>query len=123
MMRIHRLVALHFIENDDPNKTIVNHKDSNRLNNHYTNLEWVTYKENADHAVKQGNYAKGNNLRPVVKCNYETKEIIREYESASEASRCTGKSLAMINRICDSQRVFEILMFLYAQMGISGQRK
>lgn len=47
---IHRLVALHFIPNFDEYKTQVNHKDCNKLNNHYSNLEWTTPKENIDHA-------------------------------------------------------------------------
>lgn len=50
---IHRLVAENFVENPD-NKKVVNHIDNNRQNNHYTNLEWVTQKENLEHAMKYG---------------------------------------------------------------------
>lgn len=45
--RINRLVAQAFIPNEE-NKPIVHHKDHNKLNNHYTNLEWTTHKENTD---------------------------------------------------------------------------
>lgn len=45
--RINRLVAQAFIPNEE-NKPIVHHKDHNKLNNHYTNLEWTTHKENID---------------------------------------------------------------------------
>lgn len=49
---IHRLVALTFIDNPDPEtKTFVNHKNGDKLNNFCDNLEWVTPQENLRHAV------------------------------------------------------------------------
>jgi hypothetical protein len=33
---------------------MVNHLDGNKLNNHYTNLEWVTQSENMKHADSLG---------------------------------------------------------------------
>lgn len=50
---IHRLVAIHFIPNIE-NKKVVHHKDSNRKNNNVNNLEWVTYKENNQYTLKNG---------------------------------------------------------------------
>lgn len=52
---IHRLVALAWIPNHDKMKNIVNHIDSNGLNNDVSNLEWVTSSENAIHGVEFGN--------------------------------------------------------------------
>lgn len=49
MFYIHILVATLFIKND-LNKRVVNHKDGDKLNNNYINLEWVTYSENIQHA-------------------------------------------------------------------------
>lgn len=47
---VHRLVARFFIPMEDTGERMtVNHIDGNKLNNHYTNLEWITYKENIRH--------------------------------------------------------------------------
>ncbi len=51
--KVHRLVALMFIENLQA-KPYVNHKDGNKLNNICDNLEWVTPSENNYHAVDKG---------------------------------------------------------------------
>lgn len=50
-MTVHRVVALTYLGDSD---LVVNHKDGNKLNNHYTNLEWVTQSENRKHAFRNG---------------------------------------------------------------------
>lgn len=47
--KIHRLVAKHFLDNLE-NKPSVDHIDTDRRNNNYTNLRWVTNKENSNNS-------------------------------------------------------------------------
>jgi len=49
----HRLLAQHFISNPQ-NKRTVNHIDYNKLNNNIDNLEWMSQKENINHAWNGG---------------------------------------------------------------------
>ena len=49
---VHRLVALTFVKGDS--SLTVNHIDGNKLNNELINLEWVSYSENTQHAIKAG---------------------------------------------------------------------
>lgn len=52
-LTVHRVVALTYLNNPD-NLPQVNHKDGNKLNNYYKNLEWCTDLENKRHAHKNG---------------------------------------------------------------------
>lgn len=47
---VHRLVAMHFVNNPD-NLPEVNHKDEDKRNNRWDNLEWVTSSQNSLHSV------------------------------------------------------------------------
>ena len=50
---IHKLVAWAFCPLPDKLE-VVDHLDSNKANNHYSNLEWVTHGENTRRAIKNG---------------------------------------------------------------------
>ena len=49
---IHRLVAKYFVPGYTEETTDVNHINGIKTNNHYRNLEWVTHKENMQHAFQ-----------------------------------------------------------------------
>lgn len=53
---VHRLVADAFLPAPEAifAKNTVNHKDGNKLNNHVSNLEWASHKENTAHARQTG---------------------------------------------------------------------
>lgn len=47
--RVNRLVAEHFLLNSDPIiKLEVHHKDEDKSNNYFENLEWCTHHQNLD---------------------------------------------------------------------------
>lgn len=105
--KVHRLVALAFHVNPE-NKSQVNHKDLNQLNNNAYNLEWATAKENTNHAQANGRmpvskpYIKKGHPEGVKKIvNIETGEV---FPHAKELSIQTGMSLKKIHRILNGER-------------------
>lgn len=79
MIKAHRIVALHFLENKNE-KLQVNHLDCNKSNNYYKNLEWCNNLENQSHLSLSKNnfpgvhYKKGIK-RWVARIGYNKKEI------------------------------------------------
>lgn len=52
---VHRLVAEIWIPNPN-NYPVVNHLDSDRTNNHVSNIEWTTYAGNSQHAAANSRF-------------------------------------------------------------------
>jgi hypothetical protein len=95
---IHKLIAEHFIPNNDPQKDKVNHKDLNIKNNHVSNLEWVTHKENVRHAVEMG--AINNPGREVLKYDLNTDALIETFPSAVLAGKSLGITRCTMASYC-----------------------
>ena len=64
-LRLHTLIAILFVENPN-NYKYVNHIDSDKTNNHPSNLEWCTNSENIQHGWDSGNRTHKNNTHVVV---------------------------------------------------------
>jgi len=100
----HRLVALAFIPNIH-GKPCINHIDGNKLNNHYSNLEWCTVSENNMHSVRvlghrpKTMFSKGNKAHKHVACVVTKGLAVGEYESyksAGRANKVDGSYLRLI---------------------------
>lgn len=95
-VRIHRLVAEHFLRKPEVGEEI-NHKDMNKQNNHVDNLEWVTKSENVRHALKNkpwivypmNHYNKHVRPKKIVQKTLEG-AIVRIYNNSKEAQSATG---------------------------------
>lgn len=100
---VHLLVAEYFIDNP-LNKKHVNHKDGNKLNNHYTNLEWSTKKEDVQHAYDTGliTQKKGGECTASKKVNkYNVNgNFIKQYDSQTIAYEKTGVKQSHISACC-----------------------
>lgn len=95
--KVHREVAKVFIPNHN-NLPQVNHKDGNKNNNAVDNLEWITNRDNAHHAIENGLWdsviegsRKENERRKKPVNGYNGTQSIR-FESIAEAERYIGSS-------------------------------
>jgi hypothetical protein len=73
---IHTLVLLAFI-GKRPSGKVANHKDGNKHNNKVENLEYVTPKENTQHAAKHGLMKRGQEHYKAKLTEQDVKEIYK----------------------------------------------
>lgn len=99
---VHRLVAEYFCDN--PNAyTEVNHKDGNPFNNIFTNLEWISRKDNVIHAMDNGLM---NFEKPVVQLD-KNGDVFRIYRNEKQACLHHGiKSNGKVARAINLNRRF-----------------
>lgn len=104
---VHRLVALSFIPNPEK-KPQVNHKDANKGNNHVSNLEWATSKENIRHSIDNGLQVMPKGIdNPCSKQIRQLSilgEVIREWGSINEARRVMGFNSVGIINCCKKEK-------------------
>lgn len=94
-MSVHRLVAKAFIPNSK-RRPCINHKDGDKNNNFYQNLEWITHSTNTQHAYKTG-LMKGV-FNQHSKRDEVLKYLSKKY-SKGEIAEFTGMNYANICRI------------------------
>ena len=118
--QVHRLVAIHFIDNPD-NLPEVNHKDEDKTNNEASNLEWATreYNENYGTAHERGtrnhDYAKSS-IKSAANHDYKAiglkrrkpvmqfglgGELIQKWSGACEIEEALGFASSAISRACN----------------------
>ena len=96
-MKVHRLVAQHFIPNPN-NLPEVNHKNECKTDNRVENLEWVSHIQNTRYGTRSKRIAEKNRI---VQRNDKTKskvvlqysldgEFIKEWQSTNEIKRQLG---------------------------------
>lgn len=102
----HRLVGEYFIPNPD-NKPWINHIDGNPKNNHYTNLEWCTPKENSQHAVRIGLFPRGEKHHLATLTDLQVAQIrlmysdgVNQYKIASQF----GINQSVVSRYVNRKR-------------------
>lgn len=109
-IKIHILVAKHFIPNPD-NKPYIDHIDTNTFNNNVENLRWVTPKENTHNPIILKRILKicNNNLKHEKKPNKNSKQIIiielstntkRVFTHMAETARYYHLYVSTIKNVC-----------------------
>lgn len=102
---MHRLVAEHFIPNPK-NLPIINHKDENKLNNRWDNLEWCTQQYNATYGnakTKALSTFKKNHSRTVYQFTLSG-EFICQYDSISSAAESTNTCRSEVCSCCNMEK-------------------
>lgn len=111
---VHRLVAMHFLENTHGYR-IINHIDENPSNNSVTNLEWCTYSDNVKKSTKFRNYYKTNKIVCTTKnskyrdTNKKVKQIlngdvIKIFDNSLQVKRVLGLDQSFILTCCRNKR-------------------
>jgi hypothetical protein len=90
---VHQLVANRFVEGRNQDRNFVNHIDNNKLNNNYSNLEWVTHQENIKHSC----------AKKVDQIDLLTNQVLNTFDSIADACRHINKNRWGIVSCCQGK--------------------
>ena len=99
--KVHRLVAKTFLPNPD-NLPCVNHIDGNKHNNHVSNLEWSSFRENAIHAGENGLTKYG--VKSVQAFDQMTGNLVGAWRTLQAAADTTKISVSDISAACQGRK-------------------
>lgn len=88
----------------------IDHIDTDRLNNHPSNLRWVTKKENANNPLTRQHITEHNRIKSAKRRKWviqlsKNNEILHFYQSVVEAEKETGIKRTNITNCCNGKVV------------------
>jgi hypothetical protein len=101
----HRLVGFSFVENPDKEKfDRINHKDENRLNNYYKNLEWCDNDYNLSYNGANQRYERFVGRK--VSQSDKNGKIIAIHDSMTAAAKIMGVNMSSVRCWCGKNRMY-----------------
>ena len=98
---MHPLVAFTFLDITRKKGYIVNHKNGEKFDNKLDNLEYITYKNNTQHAIEMGLFKS----HPIKVNQYDLKgNFLKQYDSIKEAAELSGANDRHISCVCKGKR-------------------
>jgi hypothetical protein len=119
MRYVHRLVALHFIQNPD-NLPQVGHKDHEKDNNKESNLYWTTAKQNTADGIRDGriNAKKRPGTRKLSKSEICFIALLKaEGLGVNEIARKIGCPRTTVSSVFNKRSNWELFSFVLEEVG------
>lgn len=109
--KIHRLVALTFLENPE-NLPCINHKDENKCNNDYINLEWCDVKYNNNYNDRQIKISQ-KRMKSIIQTDIFGNFIARHVSINAAANAVNGHRGYIINCCKGKQKQYKKYKWQY----------
>lgn len=104
-MRVHRLVAMYFLENPKELPD-VNHINGIKHDNRASNLEWCTESMNSQHALESGLITTKYTNKTILVYDKISGELLFTFESVRQCAKFLGVNPSPIYRVLKGDRSF-----------------